>query len=182
MRHEVGAVSDCWMSGSWLWTIQTTANCKKYETQDNVPLTTSSAERWSVPAKFFAVHVYTPACAACTELMLRMTLLSPRFTTVTPILGVMGLLLNVQWSEMGRSPSITPHGTVIIWPGFIGRSPNEKGSRTGRTVNIKTTATPSAVRFTRHTTICGPITVHTNSLNRQRITADVSLRLSVYLW
>jgi len=102
----------------------------------SLPLTVMLAVNSYVPASLCAAHVYHPAWIACTEPTLRIIFLSPRGTMVT--LKWLGIdwPLNNHFREIGESPSITAHGTVMSWPSFKGRSPNVKGKIFGGTETL----------------------------------------------
>lgn len=99
-----------------------------------VPLTTRIEEWLVAPALLEAEQVYSPACLAATDSMLRILF----FRVVARILmsersGPIGSLFNAQEISIGTSPFTTAHTTEIESPQFAGFSAISKGAISGET-------------------------------------------------
>lgn len=89
----------------------------------DVPFTAKIAEWLVAPALFDAEHVYSPACLAATDSMLRMLF----FRVVARILmsersGRIGSPFNAHVISIGKSPLRMAHTTEMESPQFAGSS------------------------------------------------------------
>lgn len=100
-----------------------------------VPLTARVSEWLTLPALFVATHVYSPACLAVTDSMLRA--LMCLFIFVIVISGSSGLIvrpLNLQVIFTGKSPFVIEHVAETMSPQFAGPSLIVKGDMCGTTI------------------------------------------------
>lgn len=99
-----------------------------------LPLMCNCAEWLTTPAELFTQQVYSPACTALTESMLKVLIrLFNLDISIPRLLSSKLLLLRDQDILMGRSPLMTEHWTATKSPALDVSSPNENGKIWGGT-------------------------------------------------
>lgn len=99
-----------------------------------VPLTCKLVEWLALPALLWAIHMYSPACSACTESMLNwLVLLLERIIDILSSL-IMRRPFSNQVKSTGKSPLVMLQRTEAASPEFMGLSTNSKALINGGTV------------------------------------------------